>query len=31
MRKGKRFPWGQVIGVGLSVAMGVGCGVVMTS
>ena len=31
MRKGKRFPWGQVIGVGLSIAMGVGCGVVLTS
>ena len=31
MRKGKRFPWGQVIGVGLSVAMGVGCGMVLTS
>ena len=31
MRKGKRIPWGQVIGVGLSLAMGVGCGVVLTS
>ena len=31
MKKQKRIPWGQVIGVGLSVAMGLGCGVVLTS
>lgn len=31
MKQRKRIPWGQVIGTGLSLAMGVGCGVVLTS
>lgn len=29
MKQRKRIPWGQVIGTGLSLAMGVGCGVVL--
>ena len=31
MKQRKRIPWGQIIGTGLSLAMGVGCGVVLTS
>ncbi len=31
MKQRKRIPWVQVIGTGLSLAMGVGCGVVLTS
>ena len=31
MKQRKRIPWGQVIGTGLSLAMGVGCGVVLAS
>lgn len=29
MKRRKRIPWGQIIGTGLSLAMGVGCGVVL--